>query len=102
MNTAPTNTAHSLYVLYETLPNEVQQAFLQELIQKKHQEPEIVNVVVASTVKTYAAILLWIFTSLVFSVYTSALSGLRWTSWILCQLRTLPLQRFGFLTLAAS
>jgi TRAP-type mannitol/chloroaromatic compound transport system permease large subunit len=63
---------------------------------------EIVNVVVASTVKTYAAILLWIFTSLVFSVYTSALSGLRWTSWILCQLRTLPLQRFGFLTLAAS
>ena len=38
MNTAPTNTAHSLYVLYETLPNEVQQAFLQELIQKKHQE----------------------------------------------------------------
>lgn len=38
MNTAPSNTAHSLYVLYETLPNEVQQAFLQELIQKKHQE----------------------------------------------------------------
>ncbi len=38
MNTAPTNTAHSLYVLYETLPNEVQQAFLQELIYKKHQE----------------------------------------------------------------
>jgi hypothetical protein len=35
MNTAPTNTAHSLYVLYETLPNEVQQAFLQELMQKK-------------------------------------------------------------------
>ena len=38
MNTAPTDTAHSLYALYETLPNEVQQAFLQELIQKKHQE----------------------------------------------------------------
>jgi len=27
MNTTPTNTSHSLYVLYETLPNEVQQAF---------------------------------------------------------------------------
>ena len=38
MNTASTHTAHSLYVFYETLPNEVQQAFLQELIQKKHQE----------------------------------------------------------------
>ena len=38
MNTASTQTAHSLYVFYETLPNEVQQAFLQELIQKKHQE----------------------------------------------------------------
>lgn len=38
MNTAPTDTAHSLYALYETLPNEVQQAFLQELIQKRHQE----------------------------------------------------------------
>ena len=38
MNTAPTDTAHSLYALYETLPNEAQQAFLQELIQKKHQE----------------------------------------------------------------
>jgi hypothetical protein len=37
MNTATANTAHSLYALYETLPNEVQQAFLQELIQKKRQ-----------------------------------------------------------------
>jgi hypothetical protein len=35
MNTATANTPHSLYELYETLPNEVQQAFLQELIQKK-------------------------------------------------------------------
>jgi hypothetical protein len=26
------------YALYETLPNEVQQAFLQELMQKKRQE----------------------------------------------------------------
>lgn len=38
MNTAPADTAHSLYALYETLPNEVQQAFLEELMQKKHQE----------------------------------------------------------------
>ncbi|SJM94640.1 conserved hypothetical protein [Crenothrix polyspora] len=40
MNTQQTNTAHSLYALYETLPNEVQQAFLEELLQKKHQELE--------------------------------------------------------------
>lgn len=33
-----TNTAHSLYLLYETLPNEVQQAFLQELLQNRHQQ----------------------------------------------------------------
>jgi len=38
MNIASTNTAHSLYKLYETLPNEVQQAFLQELIQNQHQK----------------------------------------------------------------
>jgi hypothetical protein len=31
MNTQQANTAHSLYVLYDTLPNEVQQAFLEEL-----------------------------------------------------------------------
>jgi len=40
MNTQQANTAHSLYALYETLPNEVQQAFLEELLQKKHQELE--------------------------------------------------------------
>jgi hypothetical protein len=40
MNTQQTNTAHSLYAFYETLPNEVQQAFLEELLQKKHQELE--------------------------------------------------------------
>ena len=38
MNTALADTAHSLYALYATLPNEVQQAFLEELMQKKHQE----------------------------------------------------------------
>lgn len=35
MNTQQTNTAHSLYALYETLPHGVQQAFLEELVQKK-------------------------------------------------------------------
>ena len=40
MNPQQTNIAHSLYVLYETLPNEVQQAFLEELLEKKHQELE--------------------------------------------------------------
>jgi hypothetical protein len=36
MNTQQANTAHSLYALYDTLPNEVQQAFLEELLQKKY------------------------------------------------------------------
>ena len=31
-------TAHSLYVLYETLPPDVQHAFLEELIQKRPAE----------------------------------------------------------------
>jgi hypothetical protein len=38
MNSISSNTAHSLYALYETLPNEVQLAFLQELVQKNRQE----------------------------------------------------------------
>lgn len=40
MNSPQTNTAHSLYTLYETLPNEVQQAFLEKLLQKKHEQLE--------------------------------------------------------------
>ena len=40
MNTQTTNTAHSLFELYETLPHDVQQAFLEELLQKKHQDIE--------------------------------------------------------------
>lgn len=42
MNTpqANLNTAHSLYALYETLPENVQRAFLEELWQKQHQELE--------------------------------------------------------------
>jgi len=35
MTTQQVNTAHSLYALYDTLPNEVQQAFIEELLQKK-------------------------------------------------------------------
>ncbi|MDD5578863.1 MAG: hypothetical protein PHY16_06220 [Methylobacter sp.] len=35
MQAQNSNTAHSLYALYETLPNEVQQVFLQELLQKQ-------------------------------------------------------------------
>ena len=38
MNPQQTNTAHSLYALYETLPNDVQKSFLEELVQKKHSE----------------------------------------------------------------
>jgi hypothetical protein len=38
MNSTSINTAHSLYVLYETLPDKVQRAFLQELVQNNHQE----------------------------------------------------------------
>jgi hypothetical protein len=40
MNTQQANTAHSLYALYDTLPNEVQQAFLEELLQKKQEQLE--------------------------------------------------------------
>ncbi|MGD0960809.1 MAG: hypothetical protein ABSB19_13465, partial [Methylomonas sp.] len=39
---------------------------------------EIVNLVVASTVKFYAAFLFW---------FVSSLSGLRWTALTLCQFR---------------
>ncbi len=35
MNTSSASTAHSLYTLYETLPEDVQQSFLQELVQNK-------------------------------------------------------------------
>lgn len=34
------NTAHSLYALYETLPDEVQQDFLQELLKKQSEKLE--------------------------------------------------------------
>jgi hypothetical protein len=40
MQTQNSNTAHSLYALYETLPNEVQQVFLQELLQKQADKVE--------------------------------------------------------------
>lgn len=35
MQAQNSNTAHSLYALYETLSNETQQQFLQELMQKQ-------------------------------------------------------------------
>lgn len=35
MQTQHAMTAHNLYALYETLPNEIQQFFLQELLQKQ-------------------------------------------------------------------
>ncbi|MEQ1637705.1 MAG: hypothetical protein ABL903_13550 [Methylococcales bacterium] len=35
MQAQSSNTAHSLYALYETLSNETQQQFLQELMQKQ-------------------------------------------------------------------
>lgn len=38
MNPQQTHTAHSLYRLYESLPEEVQKYFLEELIQKRHAE----------------------------------------------------------------
>ena len=38
MNPQQTNTAHSLYALYETLPDDVQKSFLEELVQKKYPE----------------------------------------------------------------
>lgn len=40
MQTEHMNTAHSLYVLYETLPTDTQQAFLQELLQKQQERLE--------------------------------------------------------------
>lgn len=40
METQNLNTAHSLYTLYEALPNETQQAFLQELLEKQQQQLE--------------------------------------------------------------
>ena len=35
MQTQNSNTAHSLYALYETLSNDIQQQFLQELLEKQ-------------------------------------------------------------------
>ena len=40
MQTEHTHTAHSLYALYETLPIDTQQAFLQELLQNQQERLE--------------------------------------------------------------
>jgi hypothetical protein len=41
MQTQNPNTAHSLYVLFETLSNENQQLFLQELVSKQKHKIEL-------------------------------------------------------------
>lgn len=40
MQPDPTNTAHRLYALYETLPKTVQQDFLHELLAKQQEQVE--------------------------------------------------------------
>jgi len=40
MQTEHLKTAHSLYALYETLPNDIQQAFLRELLQHQQEKLE--------------------------------------------------------------
>jgi hypothetical protein len=40
MQPEPTTAAHSLYVLYETLPDDIQQAFLKELLEKQRERLE--------------------------------------------------------------
>jgi hypothetical protein len=40
MQTQNSNTAHSLYALFETLPDETQHQFLQELFQKQAEKLE--------------------------------------------------------------
>ncbi len=40
MQTESLKTAHSLYALYETLASEIQQAFLQELVQNQQEKLE--------------------------------------------------------------
>jgi len=40
MQTQNTSTSHNLYELYASLPNETQQAFLQELLQKQQHKIE--------------------------------------------------------------
>lgn len=47
MQPQPHATAHSLYTFYETLPNEVQQAFLQELLQKQEDKLEELSLYLA-------------------------------------------------------
>lgn len=47
MQPQSSNTAHSLYALYETLSNEIQQQFLQELLQKQADKLEILALYLA-------------------------------------------------------
>jgi hypothetical protein len=47
MQTQNATTAHNLYALYETLPDETQQFFLQELLQKQADKLEILTLYLA-------------------------------------------------------
>jgi hypothetical protein len=47
MQTQNSNTAHSLYALYETFPDEIQQQFLQELLQKQSDKLETLAIYLA-------------------------------------------------------
>jgi hypothetical protein len=47
MQTLNANTAQSLYTLYEALPDETQQQFLQELLQKQADKIEILALYLA-------------------------------------------------------
>ena len=47
MQTNPTDTAHHLYALYETLPLDTRQAFLKELFQKQREQLEDLSLYLA-------------------------------------------------------
>lgn len=47
MQTQNSNTAHSLYALFETLPDEAQHQFLQELLQKQADKLETLTLFLA-------------------------------------------------------
>ena len=47
MQTNPTDTAHHLYALYETLPIDIRLAFLKELFQKQREQLEDLSLYLA-------------------------------------------------------
>jgi hypothetical protein len=60
LNTSPAATAHSLYALYETLPEDVQQSFLQELVQKKLTDIEALARTNVAQINTQSKVILGI------------------------------------------